>query len=195
VEQQTSILLGPQGCGKGTQAELLKESFMRRDPKRVTVHFEMGSALRSFGNEEGYTQALLAASLKRGELQPAFLTTHVIARFFIQAMRGDEHLIIDGYPRSLEQFADFDSLMRFYRREALTIFWIEISDKTALARLLARGRNDDTEESIRRRLGWTRREMSSVLAKLRELGYRVVEINGERPIPEVAADITAALSL
>ncbi|OGG47981.1 hypothetical protein A3D66_02815 [Candidatus Kaiserbacteria bacterium RIFCSPHIGHO2_02_FULL_50_9] len=195
MNQLTAIFLGPQGSGKGTQIDLLKDFLLKNDPQRAVVHFEMGAGLRAFAEEGGYTQGLLDASIKRGELQPSFITTYTIARFFIEQVRGNEHIIIDGYPRSLEQLVDFNSLMLFYGRKKPIVFWIEISDETAVARLLKRGRNDDTETSIRNRLRWSREQSAAVLEKFRSAGNcSVVTVNGDRPIEEVHRDVIRAIT-
>src|SRR3989344_1907422 len=194
MEQITALFLGPQGCGKGTQINLLKSFLKEKDPHRPIVHLEMGAELRAFGTEGGYTQDLIDASLKRGELQAAFITTYVMARFFIKHVTGNEHVIIDCFPRSLEQFSDFNSMMELYQRKNPFVFWIEISDETALKRLLARGRNDDTEESIRNRLSWSRKQVTEALQKFRSMPEsRIVEIDGEREIEAVHRDIMHAI--
>ena len=195
MNQLTLIFLGPQGSGKGTQIDLLKNFLSKNNSGRPIVHFEMGAGLRAFAAEGGYTQKLLDASLKRGDLQPSFITTYAITRFFVEQIKGDEHIIIDGYPRSFEQLGDFSSLMRFYGRERPTVFWIEISDETAVARLLKRGRNDDTETSIRSRLQWSREQSAPVLEKFRAMeSCRVVVIDGDRPVEEVQQDIVRAVT-
>lgn len=195
MNQLTAIFLGPQGSGKGTQVGLLKDYLAKHDPERPVMHLDMGASLREFGKSGGYTQELVHASLLRGELQPAFLSSYLMAKFFVENLKGDEHLVIDGFPREIVQAEIFDTAMRFYKREPFLLL-INISDDEAVARLLKRGRADDTEESIRHRLSWSRAQvMPTVEAYRKNPLYRVMDVDGARPVEEVHQDILRKLGL
>jgi adenylate kinase len=194
MEQQTIIFLGPQGCGKGTHAELLEARLKRDDASRPVLYFSAGKQLRAFVEEKSYTADLNRSIIEKGGLLPTFLSVHVFADQLMRDMKGNEHLLIDGFPRTEDQVPVLDSALRFYKREKPVVMYINISDEEAVKRLLKRGRADDTEEGIRARLAWTREHMDPILAWFRGSGmYRVVEINGERTIEEVHADIDKAL--
>lgn len=196
MDRKTLLFLGPQGSGKGTQVQLLKEALGKRDPNRVIVHFEAGGALRAFSATQGYTQDLVNASLARGELQPLFVTGFVMAQAFISSMKGDEHLIVDGFPRSLEQLSVFDSAMKFYKREKPTLLYVNVSDEECIKRLLKRGRSDDTEESIRNRLSWTRNQVMPTVEWFRKNPeYQVIDVDGERTVEEIHQDILQKLDI
>ncbi|MDE2213275.1 MAG: nucleoside monophosphate kinase [Patescibacteria group bacterium] len=196
MEQRTVVFLGPQGCGKGTQVNLLKEFLKKNDSSRPIVHFEAGEALRTFGREEGYTQDMVRASMARGELQPDFVTTHLMSELLVTSMKDNEHLIFDGFPRTREQEAIFNTAIKFYRRKSTTVFVIEISDEVAIERLLKRARYDDTKDGIRNRLAWTRAQIAPVIEWFKTAeGYQLFDINGERSIEAIHADILAKLNL
>jgi len=196
VEQQTAIFWGPQGSGKGTQVTLFKEYLAKNDSERTVVHFDAGAAIRAFCAEPGYTQEQVRKSVEKGELQPDFITTSLMSKMFISAMHGNEHLIIDGFPRTLDQYAIFDSAIRFYSREKPAILYIDISEEESVRRMLKRGRADDTEDSIRRRLAWTKETFSHVVELLRHNSfYRFIEINGEQSIDDVHREILGKLEL
>ncbi len=194
VQQQTIIFLGPQGCGKGTHAELLEAYLKKTDPSRGILYFSAGKQLRAFVGEKSYTADLNRSIIEAGGLLPTFLSVHVFAEQLMHEMKGNEHLIIDGFPRTEDQIPILDSAMRFYKREKPTIIYINISDEEAVARLLKRGRADDTEEGIRARLKWTREHMDPILSWFRANPmYKVIEINGEQSIEAVHKDIDASL--
>ena len=169
VEQQTVIFLGPQGSGKGTQVQLFKKFLTDTDSDRPIVHMEMGAALRRFSAVEnsGYTQDLVRASLARGEFQPAFISSYLMAQIFIEQMQGNEHFIVDGFPREPIQAAIFDTAMDFYKRDPRIILNVIVSEEESLRRLLARGRNDDTEAGIRERLRWNREQVMPMIENYR----------------------------
>ena len=75
---------------------------------------------------------------------------------------------------------------------------IDISDEEAVARLLKRaeieGRADDTEEGIRKRLGWYKDEVEPVIEFFEKKGS-VVKINGEQSVEDVYNEIIQRLKL
>ncbi len=194
VEQQTIIFLGPQGCGKGTHAELLRDHLKKVDPERGVLYFSAGKQLRAFVEGKSYTADLNRSIIEQGGLLPTFLSVHVFSEQLMNEMKGNEHLIIDGFPRTEDQVPVLDSAMRFYKRPTPTIMYINISDEEAVKRLVKRGRADDTESGIRERLGWTREHITPILEWFRgNPMYKVFEINGEQSVEAVHADIDKAL--
>lgn len=196
VQPQTVIFLGPQGSGKGTQVTKLEEYLTAHDARKV-VRFTMGQALREFMASSTYTADIVRPSMNRGELQPLFLAGALFADHFIRSIeRGDEHILIDGFPREENQIDVIDSLLTFYKREPVTILHIGISDQEALTRLLKRGRADDTEEIIKQRLAWSLQKTAPIKAWFNSNPrYRWLEINGERTVEEIHADIVAQLGI
>ena len=156
----------------------------------------MGKSLRELAARETYTSKLMQEVINHGELVPFNISSSVLSTFLIDHMQGNEHLLIDGFPRSETQMDVVDTTMQFYKRESPTIVHISISDEEGLKRLLKRGRADDTEENIRRRLAWTRAEWEKILVRLNANPiYKVLEIDGDKSIEDVHADILAKLGL
>jgi len=192
VNKQTLIFLGTQGSGKGTQIGLLKEYLADHNGGRGIVHFEMGKNLRELAKRPDYTGTLSNDILVGGGLVPYAISCSVFASYLIDNIKtGEEHLIIDGFPRTADQVSALDSAMDFFKRETVTIVALNISGEEAVKRLLPRGRNDDTEESIRKRLEWSREQTMPNIKWFRDHNhrYQVAEVFGERPIEEVQADI------
>lgn len=197
MKQATILFLGTQGSGKGTQAQLLKDHLAKQDPERDLIHFEMGKNLRALAAEEGYTARLTNEILSRGELIPFVISTSVFSQYLMEHVKtGTEHLFIDGFPRTLDQTPNIQSAMRFYKRENPTVLYITIPDEVAVERLMKRGREDDTPEGIRERLRWSQEEGAPVCAWFKENPeFRFLEIDGNRTIEEIHADILAQLHL
>jgi adenylate kinase len=194
VDQITAIFLGPQGCGKGTQASLFEAHLKEMDATRPIVHFEMGKNLREMAARENYTSSLLRDVIGRGELVPFTISSSVFSQYLIEHLQGNEHLFVDGFPRSETQVDILDSAMEFYQRKNPTFVHINISEEESISRLLQRGRADDTEQTIRKRLRWTKEEWGRIKARIeKHPTYRLIEIFGERPIEEVQADIRSQL--
>jgi adenylate kinase len=195
VQQLTVLFAGPQGSGKDTQVELLKKNLEAHDTHKV-VHFDAGNALRAFAAKGGYTQDIVKASLARGELQPMFILADVMSEFFINSISGGEHLLISGFPRREDQLMLFRSAMSFYKRENPTLLFLSIPESESIARALKRGRPDDSEESVRKRLKWTHEETLPVVEAFRaDPAYTYIEIDGTGTIEETHAKVLSALKL
>jgi adenylate kinase family enzyme len=195
VEQLTVIFLGPQGSGKGTQVDLLT-NYLKQHDTRPVVLFSMGTALREFSGHRGYTQDIVSESLARGELQPLFLASALLAEYLVENVKNEEHLIVDGFPREENQIAVFDSAIHFYRRRMPVVFNVMVSDAVATERLTKRGRSDDEAESIKKRLAWSREHTQKVLEWFKHNpAYQYHDIAGERSVEDVHKEIMAALEL
>ena len=196
MDKQTLIFLGTQGSGKGTQIGLVKEYLAAHNGGREIVHFEMGKNLRSLQERDDYTGKKTLDILKGGNLIPYAVSCAVFTDFLIDNIKtGEEHLIIDGFPRTADQVPALDSVVEFFNRGSATVVYLNISDEEAIKRLTPRKRYDDTDEGIRKRLAWSREQTIPNLKWFREHAprYKVVEVLGERPIEEVQADIRAQL--
>ena len=86
-------------------------------------------------------------------------------------------------------------MMKFFKREDYQVVNLVISDDTAVKRLMARGRNDDTEEAIRRRLAWTKTDVLPQLEMLKSRGRTIHEIDGEPDVDTIHKNILKALGL
>lgn len=191
---QTFIFLGRSGCGKGTQAELLKKYIEEHDEmKRPVFYLESGGAFRNFISQSNYTAKLSREVMQRGALQPSFLAVHIWAHLMIEQMDEDKHLIVDGTPRLLDDTKIFDSAMRFYARVQPTLIYMNVSNDWSRARLLGRGRADDIKpEDVEKRLAWFDSDVMPTIEYFKNNSlYRFVEINGEQPIEDVHKEIIA----
>ena len=184
------LVLGPQGSGKGTQAARLAED-------RGILHVSTGEMFRSAiasGTELGLEVAPILAA---GELVPDELTVALIRERLSQPDAGDG-FVLDGFPRNLAQAAALDTMLGEIGRTLDAVFFFDLSDDVALARLLARaqdeGREDDAPEVIERRLAIYHEQTEPVAEHYRATG-KLVPLHADRSIGEVAAEIANALEL
>ena len=195
MSAKTYLFFGNVGAGKGTQISLLKEDLRRYDNGNV-VYAYPGNEFRQFVSEEGYSNILAKEILNRGNLLPLFLVatmfSHVVTR---ELQTPNDHLLIDGFPRSLEQVPVFESAMTFYGRKNIEIIYINISKDEAIRRLKSRGRHDDTDQGIANRFEEYERNVLPALDLLKEKGYRIHSIEGEKHIDEVYADVKKVLEI
>jgi len=122
------ILLGPPGCGKGTQAKRLVE-------KRSLVHLSTGDILRdavSKGTEIGLRAKALMAS---GKLVDDNTVNGIV---FARLQDETNDVLFDGYPRTLFQA---ESLQTFLSQQGIALGFvmdIEIHEQELEARVVNR---------------------------------------------------------
>ncbi len=104
-------------------------------------------------------------------------------------------MIADGLARGADQTRAFDDAISFFKCAPLQVVSVELSEASVIKRLLARGRNDDTEEGIKNRLGWYKTDVLPQLAMLRERGRKIHVIDGEPDTETIHKDILSKLGL
>ncbi len=193
MKAQTFIFFGTVGSGKGTQAKLLMD-LLKEKSGLDCIYAGTGEGFRKMLENGGYTGGLIKDSMNKGELQPNFLTTSIFTDILISSLTGEKHLIADGYPRNVEQSESMDAMMTFYKREDLKIIYIEIGEEEAKKRMLLRGRSDDTEEGIAKRLNEFKNKVIPSMNYFKDKdGYTIYTINGGQSVEDVQKDIIKAL--
>ncbi len=172
------LLIGPQGSGKSTQAKLLSE-FLK------IPHINTGEIFRSIASQDTEEGKRVKAILDEGKLIND-QTVSGLAKERLSEADCQNGFILDGYPRNMEQ-------VRLFAPGFDQIFYLKLSDKEIMERLLKRGREDDTVESIQTRLNLYREQTQPLLDYYKDRGI-LTEINGEQGINEVQTNIRNALS-
>src|SRR3990167_4911381 len=194
IRPQNFIFMGRSGCGKGTQADLLKKYLKEKDPNAEIFYIETGANFREFVKGQKYSNQLANKIYKNGERQPDFLAIWMWAHIILNDFKGTEHLFFDGITRSLPEAIAFTTALEFYERKATVIF-INVSREWSEARLLARGRADDKSEAeVIKRLNWFDRDSIPALGYFKVNDrYNVLQMDGEKTIEEVHYDIVQKL--
>lgn len=140
------IFLGPPGCGKGTQADLLADKLNLR-------HISSGVLLRQRAQTSSPDAQIIKDFLDKGQLVP-FAT---IMRLVLDEIKLDNSgFILDGTPRNLRQAVALDEFFAQNHLAVDKVILFELSDEITTQRLLKRaqleGRTDDSPETIRARL-------------------------------------------
>ncbi len=195
MSPQTFILFGASGSGKGTQAHLLIDYLKKNDGRRKTLYFESGEKLREFvENDKSLTSSSAKKIMDEGGLVPDFLPIWLWTEFFVRNITGDEHIVLDGLSRIKDEAPILDSAMQFYKRQRPAVISIEVSKKWATDRLVGRGRGDDTEQDIVKRLHWYEQSVVPAIEYFKNNSYyNFITINGEQTIEEVHQEILKKL--
>ncbi|PSN66452.1 adenylate kinase 1 ATP binding protein, partial [Corynespora cassiicola Philippines] len=166
------FVLGAPGAGKGTLSAHLAQ-------KHDILHYSVGDSLRSWMRENRGTD--LAAQIQDRLDNQGFLTSKelypficgAISEAIIKSKGKCKGVIVDGFPRCVEQLESFDTWVaqdklppalgndgqpRTSTRPDIVLLF-EVSEENARARYLGRGRDDnDSREKFERRFAEYRRE-------------------------------------
>ncbi len=196
MQQKTVIFIGPQGSGKGTQIERLKEVLEANDRRRV-VDIQTGRRFRALAaKQETFAEDKIAATMNAGTLQPDFLSSVLWGQAMVDQLDPKSHLLIDGFPRTIGQIPDLEDAFHFFERTHVDVINLETPEEVVRARMESRARADDTPESIEERLRWYREETLPVVAFYRNRANTTVhDIDGRLTIDGVHDAIKAALGL
>ncbi|MCS7251443.1 MAG: adenylate kinase [Anaerolineae bacterium] len=211
------ILLGPPGAGKGTQAKILSQ--------RLGIpHVASGDLFREHLRQRTALGQLARQYMERGELVPDAVTIQMI-RGRLEQEDCRQGVILDGFPRTPAQAKALDELLTGMGRSLTAVFYIQIRDEFLIRRLAGRWtcqvcgavyhvefnpprvpgrcdldegplyqREDDTEEIQRRRIQVYHEQTAPLVWFYRERGL-LVEIEGERSVPEVTEAMIRAIQL
>jgi adenylate kinase len=181
------IILGKQGAGKGTQGERLAEHFHCQ-------HLSTGQLFRDSA-AVGVPAGLKAKEyMDRGELVPDDIVVDVVEERFSNPAEVQNGFVLDGFPRTENQAEELDRILGVQYPLDLVID-LDVPTDLVIERLLGRGRDDDNQESIRRRLELYDQETKPLIDLYRGRGL-LVQIDGvgeEEKVFERILDAIAAL--
>jgi adenylate kinase len=206
------IVLGPQGSGKGTQAEKLAEKF-------GLEHIEMGKFLR----EVAKTSTDLGKEIHeiiniQGKLVDEKILKKVL-HIKLADLPREQGIVFDGVPRRRDQLEYFEEAMKEFGRKIDAVINIDIPEEESIKRISKRWickknqhvlimgadieskddkcpicgsevnqRIDDTPERIKTRLGIYRKDTKGVVDHYEKKGL-LIEIDGTPSIEEVQKSI------
>ncbi len=177
------IFFGIQGSGKGTQAQIIAKKWNLKI-------FETGGELRKIMNEQSELGKTVREIIQRGDLVPNEIVMEIVAHF-LENTDESERILFDGLPRSMPQKETFDALLEKYGREVTGVF-LDVPRNEVIVRMKNRGREDDTDEVIERRLKNYEEETLPVIKEYEKEG-KMIRVNGSQPIDKVSAEIVEKL--
>jgi adenylate kinase len=177
------LFIGPPGAGKGTQAGRVAE-------KLGIPHVSTGDMFRDHvarGTELGKkVEAIMAA----GDYVPDEVTVAMLEERISQP-DAEEGFILDGFPRTEAQVASLDRLLEEDGLDIVVVF--EVDENELIERLIARGRADDNQETIRTRFRIYQEQTQPLIDTYEERGLTIY-VNGIGDVEEVTERILETLN-
>ena len=203
------IFLGPPGAGKGTQAERIAERY-------GLAHISTGDMLRAEMREGTDLGKAAQGYISRGELVPDDVIIGMV-KTRIQQPDCAQGFLFDGFPRTVAQADALSAICCIDR-----VINIDVPFERLVARISGRRmcpdcgaayhvssytdtscakcggklyqRDDDKPETIRHRLDVYESQTAPLVEYYK--GHSILkEVNGDRPVDEVYADVKALLAL
>lgn len=180
------ILLGPPGCGKGTQGELLAK---RADILRVSTGDLLRDAVAK-GTDLGKRAKVF---MDQGLLVPDDVIIGLLEEV-LASPRAAGGVIMDGFPRTVAQAEAVDRLLAARGRRVDKVLFFAVADEELMRRIQGRaaveGRPDDNPEAFRQRLVVYRQQTQPLVDFYRRRGS-LMDIDAVGSIPEIAARVQA----
>lgn len=177
------VILGRQGSGKGTQAALLAERY-------GVVHISTGDMLRAAVAEGTELGIRAKAVMDAGNLVGDDIMIGIVG----ERLAGDDiqahGVLLDGFPRTTAQADALAAILGGTGPDLAINLDVRIAEVTE--RMLARGRDDDTEEAIFRRLELYEAETAPLLAWFEDRG-RLIVVDGLGTEDEVFARLSEVI--
>ncbi|MEO7364257.1 MAG: nucleoside monophosphate kinase [Candidatus Saccharimonadales bacterium] len=169
------LLMGIQGSGKGTQGSLLAEAYNLK-------LLSMGDIIRAHVTDE-QRQRMLAGQLLTDEEATDLMDKA------LQEQEASQDTILDGYPRTVSQAQWLFEQAASGRFSVDHVIHLTARREAVKARLLSRGRADDTELAIEKRFDEYERATQPLFDWFAEQGIVVSSIDAERSVKAVNADL------
>ncbi|HET7357406.1 MAG TPA: adenylate kinase [Nocardioidaceae bacterium] len=182
------VLMGPPGAGKGTQAKVIAG--------RLSIPaISTGDIFRANVSAQTELGRTAKQYMDAGEYVPDEVTNAMVRDRLAEedALRG---FLLDGYPRTVDQVNQLDSMLADLGETLEAVVVLRVEPEELVQRLVQRarieGRDDDTEDVIRRRQEVYAEQTAPLLDTYAGRGM-LVEVDGMGEVDEVTARVFAAL--
>ena len=182
------VLLGPPGCGKGTQSKLLVE-------RNNFLQLSTGDLLREeTSNRESRYGEEINRIMKNGDLVPDKIVIDLIIEKITNF--SDQNLIFDGFPRNINQASVLDQSLDSISVDLDHAILIDVDFSILEERIKNRvkennnqqQRQDDNLETLLKRIEVYKKDTFPIIEYYKKKGI-LKTIDGMKSIDEVSNEI------
>lgn len=180
------VFIGPPGSGKGTQAQILKDSVL------PNLHILTVSSLLKEKSADG---SVLGDEIKNkmdnGDLIED-LTVISVLKEKVDSL-GEEQILVDGFPRSSLQA---ESLKKIFLNKNLNIINFTVSDEELLTRITKRAQEESRADDkvFDKRLSIYKKSHTEIIDSLSN-DYEVINIDANDQIDSISQKIIEKLGI
>ena len=182
------ILFGPPGAGKGTQAKHLEK-------KLNNFQVSTGDMLRDEIKKDTEIGKKIINYMNEGKFVDDEIVNKLIKKVLLDPQKKDK-LIFDGYPRTIEQAKNLDSLIKDSNQKIDFIFFLNVNKDVIIKRIEKRkkleNRSDDELNIILKRYD-TYMETTKPVLEYYSKNPNFHELDGALEIDEITNKIDAFL--
>lgn len=182
------LLFGPPGSGKGTQSKKIIEKYN-------LVHLSTGDILRKELETNSRLGQIAKRHMNKGGLVPDDIILGMVSKE-LEANKGTSGVVLDGFPRTVEQAKGLDKLLTNKNYEISAMFALDVHEDELVKRLLKRakegGRIDDTPDIIAKRIQTYKLTTAKVAEYYLEQG-KLHEIYGVGKIDNIFNEISSII--
>lgn len=176
------LIIGAPGSGKTTNAELIA------DRHEDITHYSTGDMFRAEIASESELGVEIDKYVSAGNLVPISIAIETIIGAIKKAPTNI--IIIDGYPRSIEQMEALDTyLVNEKELELTNIFEVEVCEDVAMDRVLGRARGEDDNVEVFNNRWEVFTEPLADIQAFYETKDLLIKINGERSIESIVNEM------
>ena len=184
------ILFGPPGAGKGTQAKYLVNKI---DGFQIST----GDLLREEIKKDTDIGKKIIKNMNDGKFVSDEIVNDIIKNIILDPKKKSK-LIFDGYPRSISQAKNLNSLLGDSNQKIDCVFFLNVDKDTIIKRIEKRKilekRSDDDLETILKRYDTYMKTTKPVL-DFYSKNSNFHEIDGGQEISQITRKIEAFLNL
>ena len=182
------IILGPPGVGKGTQANIIKDTYN-------IPHLSTGEILRNEIEIKSDIGMIAKNYIDDGLLVPDNILLKILEKN-ISRSNSSNGYILDGFPRTLQQVKDLNDLINKLDHTIDIVISLTADEDELIKRLIKRseesGRSDDTADIISKRQKVYWKQTAPIIASYKKTGI-LKEVNGLGTIQEITKRIIGAI--
>ena len=202
------VLLGSPASGKGTQADILCQKF-------GLYHLSTGDIARKLAEKDVRIKEIIDS----GKLVPHEEMTMYVLEFLGEKRTQLKNILFEGFPRFIPQYEALENFLHTNGDDLDVVISLDVSETEAIKRISARWmcekcgenfntitkppkvagicdkcggnliqRKDDNPESVKVRFQYYQDNTKELIDYLDKKG-KLVHVNGERPIDNIAADL------
>jgi len=179
------VILGRQGSGKGTQSLRLAERY-------GCVHLSTGDVLRAAVEEGTELGQQAAGIMNAGGLVGDDVMIPLVAERVAKPDIISGGVLLDGFPRTADQANGLEVMLADLGQELTIAINLDVPVEEVTMRMMARGRDDDTEEAIARRLSLYEEQTAPLLDWFAERGL-LATVDGLGEEDQVFARLTEVI--